>query len=578
MGKVITFSILLQVFIIFIEVFSMDTKTIEAYNLKSDYFSDKYYYAVSGISKYFSRAFTIDSKILDVGCGIGKDLKLLISKGYDAFGIEPSEKFVFLGSRIYPEIKGRVLVDYLPDLSRINETFDGILCSAVLMHIPANQLFDTAISIKNHLRPGGSILFSIPKLYPGLDPITFRDSFGRLYNGVTLNQLALLFERLGFRLLETWEDNSEGAEGEPVVWQTALLRFDSKDFIRPLDTIESVLNRDQKVATYKLALFRAFAEIAMTNSKAVKWNSSGDVYLPVDLVIDKWIDYYWPIFESEIFIPQIQKEYPDYSRPVAFRKSLMNLINQYKSSGGYEGFRIDRVKLGNSPENFINYGMLRTQMKKTIINGPVRHAGGINTKTNLFGYDHKGNIIIPDTIWKELSLLGSWIIDASILRWAELSSKFSKGKLKPSLIFDLLIIEEKTRQIEDAKRIYLKHKNEIRCTWTSRNVQNFEIDHIIPFSLWKNNDLWNLVPSSPQINRAKSDKIVTMSLVEKAKDNIINDWKLLFKHEETRFLNEAKILIGNYLKKSNWENSLFAGLKEAIECTATQRGIERWEP
>ncbi|MFO1489432.1 MAG: hypothetical protein U1F77_05495 [Kiritimatiellia bacterium] len=33
---------------------------------------------------------------------------------------------------------------------------------------------------------------------------------------------------------------------------------------RPLDQVESVLNRDKKDATYKLALFRALAEIAQT--------------------------------------------------------------------------------------------------------------------------------------------------------------------------------------------------------------------------------------------------------------------------------------------------------------------------
>ncbi|MDX9906794.1 MAG: HNH endonuclease domain-containing protein [Bacteroidales bacterium] len=181
-------------------------------------------------------------------------------------------------------------------------------------------------------------------------------------------------------------------------------------------------------------------------------------------------------------------------------------------------------------------------------------------------------------IWKELSLLGAWIIDASILRWAELTSKFSKGMLKPSEIIDLLLKDERTRQIDDAKKIYFNHKHELICTWTSSVLSNFEIDHIIPFSLWKNNDLWNLVPTSPKVNREKSDKIVTISLINRAKDNILDNWRFFVKADDKRFFNEAKILTGSYINRSNWENDLFAGLKEAVECTAIQRGIKRWEP
>ena len=40
---------------------------------------------------------------------------------------------------------------------------------------------------------------------------------------------------------------------------------------RPLDTVEGVLNRDKKDATYKIALFRALAEIAQTNYNIVHY-------------------------------------------------------------------------------------------------------------------------------------------------------------------------------------------------------------------------------------------------------------------------------------------------------------------
>ena len=42
-------------------------------------------------------------------------------------------------------------------------------------------------------------------------------------------------------------------------------------------------------------------------------------------------------------------------------------------------------------------------------------------------------------LWKELSLMGSWISDATVLRWAELTAEISQGALKPSQVIDYLL-------------------------------------------------------------------------------------------------------------------------------------------
>jgi SAM-dependent methyltransferase len=554
----------------------MDSETLQVYNKKSTHLFSKYSDSSEGISKYFQKAFLPKSNILDIGSGSGRDLYILNQSGYNAVGVEPSIEMVKLALLKYPELKDKLHFDQLPELDSVTNKFDGILCSAVLMHIPQIQLFDAIVSIKNRIKENGNILLSIPHHYPGIDKMTLRDNSGRLYNGITANQLILLFERLGFKLIEKWEDRHIVQENE-LTWISILLRFESGNIIKPLDSIEAILNKDLKVATYKLALFRALAELATTNGKAGQWNPDGFVLLPIDLIIEKWIEYYWPIFEFDGFIPQIQKESENYPRQISFRQSLMKLIQQYKFSGGFNGFHIDEMRLKLQKVSLNDYGDVKSKIKSTIINGPVRHAGGYSSKNKLFNYDHNGNIIIPDLIWKELILLGSWIIDSTILRWAELTSKFSNGQCKPSTMIDLLITEEKSRQIDDVRKIY-KQQQDIHCVWTSQKIMDFDVDHIIPFSLWKNNDLWNLVPTKSSVNRDKSDKLVSANHLIKTKDNIVFYWEVLFKNEETRFINEAKILTGQNLSKNNWENSLFSGLKEAIECTAIQRRIERWEP
>ena len=555
----------------------MDLETIKAYSIHSDYFFRKYSSSKAGISKYFSLAFKDCTSILDIGAGSGNDMNQLAKMGYEVTGVEPSDHLVSKAYAKFPSLRGKIFIDHLPELRSIaeNQKFDGILCAAILMHIPHIQIFDSLNILRNRLKDGGRLLISIPKEYPNADAQTSRDQFGRLYNGLTAGQVSLILNRLGLRLLYRWEDVS-AQNGIDIIWTTLFFTYEGQGKARAIDSIEAILNKDKKVATYKLALFRALAEVAGKNINSAKWKSEGYVLLPIELVVDKWIEYYWPIFESADFIPQIQRESIEYSRPVSFRKYLTRLTDHYKRSGGYEAFHIDKMKMKLNASILRDIGALKVSIKKTLIKGPIRHAGGYNIDP-LLDYDRTSDsIIIPENIWTELTMLGNWIIDTTILRWAELTSKFSKGKMKPSSIIDLLLIEEKTRQINDARIIYTG-LTDLRCTWTSDPIQRFEVDHVIPFSLWKNNDLWNLVPAKTSVNRDKSDRLVSDTQLIKSKDLLIHYWEQSVEKEEYRFLNEARILSGKKLNASNWKNELFNRLREAVEYTAIQRGIERWE-
>jgi hypothetical protein len=44
---------------------------------------------VSSIARHVVHAFPPRARLLDVGAGSGRDLALLLTQGFDAFGIEP---------------------------------------------------------------------------------------------------------------------------------------------------------------------------------------------------------------------------------------------------------------------------------------------------------------------------------------------------------------------------------------------------------------------------------------------------------------------------------------------------------
>ena len=104
------------------------------------------------------------------------------------------------------------------------------------------------------------------------------------------------------------------------------------------------------------------------------------------------------------------------------------------------------------------------------------------------------------------------------------------------------------------------------------------MDHLIPFSIWKNNDLWNLLPSKPQINNEKKDKIPSPILIENRKEMIVQYWELIFKGLPERFKKEIKVsLLGNS-GFDNWQITTIKRLVETCNHLITIRGFEEWNP
>jgi len=159
--------------------------------------------------------------VLDIGAGSGRDLDLLIRKGYEACGVEPCSKLRGVAVATFPGLAGRIFPGSLPGISsHLARRFDGVLCAAVFQHVPEEEQVDAAADIRNLLKPNGCLLLKVPRDRPGIDA-SRRDEHGRLFAPLRPDALRLLFDGFGFRLMETWDDaDSRGRPG--VSWTTLL--------------------------------------------------------------------------------------------------------------------------------------------------------------------------------------------------------------------------------------------------------------------------------------------------------------------------------------------------------------------
>lgn len=556
-----------------------DDRTLDYYKTNAKKVFATYRGASIGVAQWFKESFPAGGKILDIGTGSARDLIALLDQKFDAYGVEPCEELIKLtlesdtGTKHSHNLKDRITQGALPDLQGFEAgSFDGVLCSAVLMHVPDEDIFNAAYAIRGLLKRGGRLLFSVPRNRNDLDESGERDSKGRLMLMRSSGELALLFERLGFRVIKVWE--SHDSTGRDLVWESVLLQYDYFDSSRPIDQIESVMNRDKKTATYKLALFRALCDIAIEHYNRAIWVDRYRVGIPMEDIVLKWIVYYWPLFADKRFIPQKngEKDEPGV-KGVKFRSELNSLIAEYQHTG-LAGFLIDMSGESFSPEVKKVFKKAVSTIRTTIIKGPVEHAG-----ENIFSYKKENRLLeMPALIWRELCLMSHWIRDALIMRWAELTERMSKGEIKLSYVVDLLLTRPEPERITTVSRAYLDKKGELLDIWTGRKLTaKYHVDHVVPYSLWRNNDLWNLLPASEKVNSSKSDKLPTKQLLIRQKELFIDYWHFLKEQSPNRFLREVSQFTGRHLAPDNWESALFTTMLEGIEFTAFQRGVERWD-
>lgn len=146
---------------------------------------------------------------------------------------------------------------------------DGVLCWAVLMHIPVERLFDTTFNLRRVIRPKGKLLISTPLDGPSVDPVTHRDQDGRLFNQVVPERFQFLLEKVGFRRLNRWDSmDSLGRPGRTWATQAFVLEGSGS---RSLETIEDILNQDRKYGSMRRTSLRSSAPWRIWLARTITW-------------------------------------------------------------------------------------------------------------------------------------------------------------------------------------------------------------------------------------------------------------------------------------------------------------------
>ena len=135
-------------------------KTIEFYNNNfDDYFQKTINLQDTIWLEKFITYLPKSSNILDVGCAFGRDSKYFSQKKFKTYGIDLSQKMIKEATKFSPKTKFFVMD--MTDLKFNNNFFNGIWCSASLLHLKKEDSLNAISEFNRVLKKDGYLFINL---------------------------------------------------------------------------------------------------------------------------------------------------------------------------------------------------------------------------------------------------------------------------------------------------------------------------------------------------------------------------------------------------------------------------------
>ncbi len=146
-------------------------------------------------------------RVIDIGCGTGKDAHLFIDAGFDYVGIDLSKKMLEVAKEREPRANFQLMDLYHLDFP--SRSFDGFWADTSLLHVPKKDIGHVLESIKKLLKTGGVGFISMKQVGDKgnvVDGIAHEHRFGmefdRYFALYTIDEFKHILEDVGFAIVK----------------------------------------------------------------------------------------------------------------------------------------------------------------------------------------------------------------------------------------------------------------------------------------------------------------------------------------------------------------------------------------
>lgn len=142
------------------------------------------------------------ARILDLGCGPGRDLGWFIENGKHAFGVDLSHGMLKEARRIE---EANLCQMEMRQLAFANGSFAGVWCNAALLHLPKKEVPKALAEITRVLVPGGCLFLSIQKGCGEGFELSQDGSTSRFFARYTAPEMEQFLVQAGFAVVQQEE-------------------------------------------------------------------------------------------------------------------------------------------------------------------------------------------------------------------------------------------------------------------------------------------------------------------------------------------------------------------------------------
>lgn len=323
--------------------------------------------------------------------------------------------------------------------------------------------------------------------------------------------------------------------------------------------IGTIIKHDAKITTYKFALLRAINDIVVAFPDVP--DLGRDVAIPLRMIAQYWVAYYWPFMDSEhpIYQGQRAKLKDTLRNDMAFRPVLTALRSEWETTIGgstkpADGFflinelRLERRRESYPSSLFRSFRKAVTKISYTV-QMPIRYAGPAGEEWAVFHPPRRLNemkrevtaipgtrpadkcVMVSASLWQAFKKLSMWIEALCIHEWCLFSENIEQTETKDVDRGDVYVLltdrPDNRRPLtweRNAVDLLLMEGIRFICPWTAKPIKDgidYDLDHLVPISLYPTNELWNLVPSDPYFNsHKKRDRLPSSGKLAEAQPHL----------------------------------------------------------
>ncbi len=190
-------------------------KTLEYYDTNAqEFYNSTVNVDMSNHYQRFLKYLQTGNKVLDFGCGSGRDSRAFLGMGYQVTSIDGSSQLCEIASQL---IGQEVIHIEFKDVEYTNE-FHGIWACASVLHVQESELSNILSIMKKALITNGVIYISFK--YGNFSG----ERNGRYFNDMTEEKLAeVLKECADLEIVETWITGDVRENRQNEMWLNAIL-------------------------------------------------------------------------------------------------------------------------------------------------------------------------------------------------------------------------------------------------------------------------------------------------------------------------------------------------------------------